>query len=400
MSAVAPRVPNVGPARRDLRDWLIDTGAFLLAIAWVVLVAALWWTLHRQGEVTVPPALLVVDVVAGAVAAGAVWLRRRWPVGLAVALLPTGLFSMATGMPAVMALFSVAVRRRPAVTLLLGGLYAATTPPYFAYQINPLQPQAPYWWDIAWGTVITALVVGWGLFARERLQLLQSLHERAVRAEAEQQLRAEQARHLERQRIAREMHDVLAHRISLVSMHAGGLEFRPDASPEEVARAAAVIRRSAHEALEDLREVIGVLRAGTSGGETRPQPTLADLPALLDESQRAGTRVRVDNRLGDLSAVPAHLGRTAYRIVQEGLTNARKHAAGTVVDLSLSGGAGDGITIELRNPKPVGHTPTIPGSGTGLVGLAERATLTGGRLEHGPTPDGGYRLRAWLPWPA
>src|SRR5690606_11635246 len=211
----------------------VDVAVFLLAVAWVALVAALWWTLHRLGEVPVPQALLVADVAAGAVAAGAVWLRRRWPVGLAVALLPTGLFSMATGMPAVMALFSVAVRRRPAVTLLLGGLYAATTPPYFAYQINPLQPQAPYWWDIAWGTVITALVVGWGLFARERLQLLQSLHERAVRAEAEQQLRAEQARHLERQRIAREMHDVLAHRISLVSMHAGGLEFRPDASPED-----------------------------------------------------------------------------------------------------------------------------------------------------------------------
>ncbi len=400
MSGETPRVPDIGPARRDLRDWLVDTGAFLLAVAWVMLVAALWWTLHRLGEVPVPQALLVADVAAGAVAAGAVWLRRRWPVGLAVALLPTGLFSMATGMPVVIALFSVAVRRRPGVTLLLGGLYAATTPPYFAYQINPLQPRAPYWWNIVWGIVITALVVGWGLFARARVQLLQSLHERAVRAEAEQQLRAEQARHLERQRIAREMHDVLAHRISLVSMHAGGLEFRPDASPEEVAQAAAVLRRSAHEAREDLREGIGVLRAGTSGGETRPQPTLSDLPELLAESQRAGTRVRVDNRLGDLSAVPAHLGRTAYRIVQEGLTNARKHAAGTVVDLALSGTAADGVTIEVRNPAPVGRTPTIPGSGTGLVGLAERATLAGGRLEHGPTPDGGYRLRAWLPWPA
>ncbi|HEY8451216.1 MAG TPA: hypothetical protein VIL54_03170 [Natronosporangium sp.] len=160
MSAVAPRVPNTGPARRDLRDWLVDTGAFLLAAAWVVLVAALWWTYHRLDAVTAPPALLVADVAAGAVAAGAVWLRRRWPVGLAVAVLPTGLFSTASAMAALIALFSVAVRRRPAVTLLLGGLYAATTPPYFAYQINPLQPQAPYWWNIVWGIVFTALVVG------------------------------------------------------------------------------------------------------------------------------------------------------------------------------------------------------------------------------------------------
>ena len=112
--------------------------------------------------------------------------------------------------------------------------------------------------------------------------------------------------------------------------------------------------------------------------------------------------MRWDNQLDDLSAVPEHVGRTAYRIVQEGLTNARKHAPGAVVDLLLTGQPGDGLTIELRNPAPVReHTiPQIPGSGTGLVGLTERATLAGGRLEHGPTPDGGYRLRAWLPWPA
>src|SRR5207244_1912360 len=126
--------------------------------------------------------------------------------------------------------------------------------------------------------------------------------------------------------------DALAHRISLLSMHAGALEFRPDAPPEDIARAAGIVRASAHEALQDLREVIGVLRdEAVDGSPERPQPTLANLPGLLDESREAGMHVRSECRLPDLAAVPDGVGRNAYRIVQEGLTNARKHAHGTTV---------------------------------------------------------------------
>ena len=198
------------------------------------------------------------------------------------------------------------------------------------------------------------------------------------------------------------MHDVLAHRISLLSLHAGALEFRPDAAPEEIARAAAVIRASAHQALEDLRAVIGLLRDGT-GGETPqpPQPTLAALPGLLEESRAAGMRLHADVRVADLAAVPDPVGRHALRIVQEALTNARKHAASAPVDLRIEGAPGNGLTIEVRNPAPVlaAGRPKIPGSGAGLVGLAERATLSGGHLEHGLDEDGDFQLRAWLPWP-
>ena len=206
-------------------------------------------------------------------------------------------------------------------------------------------------------------------------------------AEAEQQLRVEQARYAERTRIAREMHDVLAHRISLLSLHAGALEFRPDAPPEEIARAAAVIRASAHQALEDLRAVIGVLRDGADGEAPQPpQPTLAALPGLLEESRAAGMRLHADVRVADLAAVPDAVGRHALRIVQEALTNARKHAAvGRRSTCASRARPGDGLTIEVRNPAPVlaAGGPEIPGLGTGLVGLAERATLSGGRLEHG-----------------
>src|SRR5690348_16266362 len=125
------------------------------------------------------------------------------------------------------------------------------------------------------------------------------------------------------------MHDVLAHRISLLSLHAGVLEFRPDAPPEEIARAAGVIRASAHQALEDLRAVIGILRDGPDGQGPQsqpPQPTLAALPGLLEESRAAGMRIRTEVSLPDLALVPDAIGRHALRIVQEALTNARKHA--------------------------------------------------------------------------
>jgi signal transduction histidine kinase len=226
---------------------------------------------------------------------------------------------------------------------------------------------------------------------------LASLRERAERAEAAQHEHAERARLSERARIAREMHDVLAHRISLLSMHAGSLEFGRGASQDEIARAAGVIRTNAHAALEDLREVIGVLRSEPGDDRPdRPLPTLADVPELVAEARAAGMRV---HSVLDADGAPETVGRNAYRIVQEGLTNARKHARDTAVDVSVSGGPGDGLEIELRNPLAVGRrNGDIPGAGAGLIGLAERADLAGGRLEHGITPRGEYRLWAWLPW--
>jgi signal transduction histidine kinase len=99
--------------------------------------------------------------------------------------------------------------------------------------------------------------------------------------------------------------------------------------------------------------------------------------------------------------VPEGVGRNAYRIVQEALTNARKHAQGAAVDVTLDGAAGSGLTVEVRNRLPVGAAAApIPGAGTGLIGLSERTSLAGGRLEHGRTPGGDFELRAWLPWPA
>jgi signal transduction histidine kinase len=141
---------------------------------------------------------------------------------------------------------------------------------------------------------------------------------------------------------------------------------------------------------------------GGDGDPERPQPTLDDLPGLLEESRQAGMHVSHECRVDDLAAVPAGVGRNAYRIVQEGLTNARKHARGAAVDVRLDGAAGMGLTVEVLNRLPVGGADgaPIPGTGTGLIGLTERTSLAGGKLEHGRTPTGDFHLRAWLPWPA
>jgi signal transduction histidine kinase len=243
-----------------------------------------------------------------------------------------------------------------------------------------------------------------GMFVRTRRQLALAERERAV---SEQDLRVAQARQMERNRLAREMHDVLAHRLSLLSLQAGALELWPDAPPAESARAAGVIRSNAHGALEDLREVIGVLRSARADDHPaeavpeRPQPTLADLPMLIDESRKAGMQVVLECEVADLGAVPETVGRTAFRIVQEGLTNVRKHADHAAVSVTVQGAAAEGLTIEIRNPWPAGvagATP-IPGAGMGIIGLAERTALSGGRLEHGRTPAGEFRLWTWLPWP-
>lgn len=384
------------PARRmprTARDWIVDALLFLFA-------TGLWVGLALDGAKRVSPAVHLVDCVLGGLVCLGVWIRRRWPVGYALVGCAVGVFAVTSFGAGLVALFTVVVHRRfavaapvAAVSAAAGALFPLVRPGWDAGTVS----------DQVFGLVITAAVFAWGMFVRARRQLVLSLRERARRAESEQQLRVAQARQAERARIAREMHDVLAHRISLLSLHAGALEYRPDAPPEEVARAATVIRDSAHQALRDLREVIGVLRDDPADDHPdRPQPTLADLPALVDESRHAGMRVRLDRRVTDLGAVPDGVGRSAYRIVQEGLTNARKHAHGTRVDVTVAGTAGDGLTVEVRNPWPVGEQPAvpIPGTGTGIVGLTERASLAGGRLEHGRTPSGDFRLFAWLPWPA
>ena len=376
-------------AARTRRDWIVDSVLFLLA---AVLALASAMTSARQG---LHGPLLVIDAIGATMACLALWWRRRWPLGVGLAVVAVQVVSPAAGVPGVVSLYTVAAYRRWQLAFLVAAAQVVLLP--LGRAIHPQGNSAVAYYLV--GTLGPAVVVAWGMFRRSRRQ---AQRERARRAEAEEQLRIEQIRYAERTRIAREMHDVLAHRISLLSLHAGALEFRPDAPPEEIARAAAVIRASAHQALDDLRAVIGVLRDRADGqGPQPPQQTLAALPGLLEESRAVGMRIHTEISLPDLAAVPDTIGRHALRIVQEALTNARKHATSAPVELRLEGAPGQGLAIEVCNPSPVLATAEakIPGTGTGLLGLTERAALSGGRLEHGLDEHGDFRLHAWLPWP-
>ena len=277
------------PAARSRRDWIVDTACFLLAVAGGIYGPG---ALLENGAEPSPAAAALI-VAAGVVACVAIWLRRRWPVGVAILAVVLGSVSPAAGGASLIALFTVAVHRRSVVAIALAALAIALLPVYFS--IYP--DEIPFWVNVALATGIQAAVVGWGMFIRSQRELMLALRERTRQAEAERDLRVAQARSQERTRIAREMHDVLAHRISLLSLHAGALEVHPDAPPAEIARAAGVVRACAHEALEDLREVIGVLRTDPpDGASERPQPTIADVADLVEESRAAGMAVSLAQR--------------------------------------------------------------------------------------------------------
>lgn len=387
--------PWPGPGERGVRparattDRLADAGWFLLALA-------LTGYYNGWAIATVPAPVFPDVAVAVLACALAVGGRRRWPVALAVLVgLPGAVFPQAIG-AAVVTLFAVAAHRSTRATVAVCVAYVLAQVPHMALHGHP--DGEPYWVSLARHVLQFAVIAAMGTAVRVNRELARSARERADRAEAEQQARVSRARHAERTRIAREMHDVLAHRISLLSTYAGALEFRRDLAPEEVARAAAVMRASAHQALQDLREVIGVLRENGEAPNV-PQPTLADLPALVEESRQAGMRVELCDLVDAPKEVPGAVARAAYRVVQEGLTNVRKHAAGARASVTLLGAAGHGLTAEVRNERPAGAGTPVPGAGAGLIGLSERVDLTGGRLEYGPDDAGGFLLRARLPWP-
>ncbi|MCP9947938.1 histidine kinase [Actinomadura madurae] len=375
--------------RRSWREWLDDAA--------LAVIAALLGALLLLGTVEDPPSGETISVprdlaFGGLHCAALLLFRRRYPVAVAVTMTFTQWSATSALGATAIAMYSLAILR-PWRTLL--PIAAANLALILAlFRITSADHQFRQG-AVTFALLYAVLITG-GMLVRSRRQLIASLEERARAAETEQRLRVEEARLLERERIAREMHDVLAHRISLLAVHAGALEFRPDA-PADQREAAGIIRQSAYEAMEDLREVIGVLRDDAAGAEPeRPQPTLGDVAALVQESRRAGGRVTLEEDVPEPGRIPSRVGRHAYRIVQEGLTNARKHAPGARVRVALA--AGSELDIEIVNALPPGPPALpLPGSGAGLVGLAERVALLGGTLEHGRTGDGRFRLRARLP---
>ncbi|WP_226909567.1 sensor histidine kinase [Georgenia ruanii] len=364
-----------------------------------------------NGSELVAGGLLFLDAVLGLLGLGLLPLRRRFPTAVAVSTAAlTALSASAVG-PAALATVSLSTWRRRGRVVAVVVVWAGATALYeLVVRRNVPGLGTSVLMTIgsaAFGVLACGICVATGYYVGARRELLAFWRERAETAEREHALAGERARAAERTRIAREMHDVLAHRISLVALHAGALTYRTDLDREETAAAAAVIQDNAHLALGELRQILGVLRAGETGSAEPPQPTLADLPALLADAAEAGTRVVADTAglpgadRGALAGLPQTVSRTAFRIIQEALTNARKHAPGAEVRLGLAGHPGGRLALELSNGAAPSAGPAgPPGAGMGLAGLTERADLAGGALEHGLTADGRFVVRAWLPWPS
>lgn len=260
--------------------------------------------------------------------------------------------------------------------------------------------------DAAWGELGIAIVtvlpmtivvpVLAGLWINARRATTNALRERVVHAQREQEARAEQARAEERARIAREMHDVVAHRISLIVLQTTAAQVSTGtASGEQLAQ----IRDAARDALSELREVLGVLHRSHDAAERMPQPQLADLERLIDQSRAAGASIEheIADGLDNLDELPPVTQRAAYRIVQEGLTNAHKHAHGAPITVSLTRGETE-LRVTVHNHAPSRPPPeNLTGSGSGLIGLGQRVELLGGDVRAAPNPSGGFTLEATLP---
>lgn len=237
-----------------------------------------------------------------------------------------------------------------------------------------------------------AIALALGAWARARDEAgVQRRAGAQARAEAEAH-RVAEARLAERERLAREMHDVVAHRISLVAMMSGALAHRPGIDPE-LRDSIGIIQTTARQALDELRAVLADLR-GADEPPAPPQPTLAELPTLLTDNREAGMQITLT---GSVAEPPASLSRHAYRIVQEALTNARKHAPGAPVTVEISGLPGATLQLEVRNAV-ADLAPDRSGARLGLVGVQERAALCGGEAS-AQVEKGLFTLRASLPWP-
>jgi signal transduction histidine kinase len=375
----------------------------VLAVAWVLLTAltvaatatAVVSTPGPGTVLAVTPAVPAAVDVAVAVAAVALlpllWTRRSVAAALALAVLA--------------AVSGAATPAATAGTLLVARWFPVRTAAWVAgagvlgHAVQALwRPVSlPLGWWLLCDVAVHAALFGWGAYGRERALVLWSLRDRARRAEAEQERQVAEARTAERARIAREMHDTLAHRLSLLAATAGAMEYRPDADPAQLAAAAGRVRAGVSDALEDLRQVIRLLRAGPD--DLGPVPGLDDVRRLVDDARAAGNDVRLE-RTGD-QAPPAAVATAVFRVVQEALTNARRHAPGATVLVTVATAPGE-VRVRVADDGPApGALPADVGTGTGLVGLRERATLLGGTLSAGPVNGArGFAVEAWLPWDA
>ncbi|MFF8015850.1 histidine kinase [Streptomyces sp. NPDC007929] len=389
-SAGQPGGAAVAPSRgdRSLRPWwggdpllgCLGDGALgvLVGALGVAMARGSGFGLLSGGRTVVPLAV-----------ACAIVLRRRLPLtAVSAGLLGWVLVGTLCAVP--VACWTVARRYGPSavtwVTAAVSGVVVAA--PWSTW---PLGLGLPVMAGVAVTAVGAPVVLG--LWLRQRSQLLASLRERAEQAERERRLLAARAVCEERARIARELNDVVAHRISQMTLLAGALETTSrDAAAGE---AAAAIRTAGATALKELRKLVGVLGKGDEGVPLHPLPTVQGVHRLVEDASRSGRRIRV-GLPGELPELPGTTERALYRLVEESLANAERHAPGAEVDVTL-GVSDEQVTLSVRSSPAACPSAAAAETGFGLLGLRERVALAGGRMTAGPRPGGGFLVTASLP---
>ncbi|HEY3506601.1 MAG TPA: histidine kinase [Actinocatenispora sp.] len=255
------------------------------------------------------------------------------------------------------------------------------------------RPWHPTWLVTPIGLLHTAVPALLGLYLVARWQMVHALRERAEHAEREQLLLADRARAQERNRLASELHDSVAHRVNLMVLQAGAL--RLTSTDPATRNAAETLRATGCQALEELSDLLGMLRPGETGTEEPAGVSSDDLATLVADSRAVGLPVILDEA-GDPGLASPLVRRTVYRVVQEALTNVHKHASGARVTVTTRYRA-DRVDVAVHNAAGTGAHADLPGTGTGLPGLRRRVETIGGSLSAGAADDGGFRLDATMP---
>jgi signal transduction histidine kinase len=339
-----------------------------------------------------------IAVGVAVLAAGPVAVRRLWPAAVFAVALAANSVAAAVGVsgdPAIavaLALYSIAVSRPPRRSVPMAALALVVSAA--AEATGMLASPHPATWQAGLDLVaatVTILAAAWAIGTSRRAQLL---YEARAAQQATRRAVAD-----ERLRIARELHDVITHSMSLITVKASVANYLTDTRPEEVRAALTVIETTGRGALTEMRRMLGVLRADgdtftLSDGERAPAPGLDDLAALAEHAAEAGVHVDLD--VPTVHDLPDGVALGAYRIVQESLTNVVKHAAPTRCRVRV-GLTGQDVLIDVTDAGPGRPAQPAAAGGQGIIGMRERAALFGGEFEAGPRPEGGFRVTARLP---
>ena len=373
-------------ARRNLAE--VPTADAVIAVATLALGQVEVWSGVVDGAAALGAPILALGTVPLA------W-RRRWPIavaGLAGASLllgaaaSIGTESLAQLIAILVAVYSVGalIEMRRAVAVLLYA-YACAVASVIAAGHDAS--------DLVFAALVVAAPWAMGRVVRRLERRTGHLEDRAERLAEERDQRAREAASAERSRIARELHDIVAHSVSVMVAQAGGAEELLESSPERAREALRSVRETGQQALVEMRRMVGLLRLEGDGGELAPQPRLTQLEELVAQARAAGlpTELRVE---GPARTLPPGVDLSAFRILQEALTNARKHAGEATARVTVRW-TDDALELEVVDDGS--GTSNNGDGGHGLVGMRERAALFGGEVRAGPEPSGGFAVRVRLP---